>query len=137
MNLIQTHLSEYSDYEDRTLEGELLHQGQRRAQYLADLLILSGYRGHSNRYRMVIRIDRPDWLTHMAQKHSPWDPDGQGLHWAIGLGVQMAADHYRACHSPDKIHAIPDAVYRLVKRAPRPGLHGDCQLRSSQPGMVL
>lgn len=113
MNLIAEQISDYSEWQD--LENPVAPQA--RARYLADLLILSGYRGMSNKYRIVGRLDRPDWMTHMAQKHAPWDPEGQGLSWVIGLGLVSAADHYQACYSQDRINGIPDTIYHMVKRA--------------------
>lgn len=79
----------------------------------AHRLALSGYRCTSNTYRMVSRIDRPDWIEWMASQHAPWSRV-QGLAWVHGLGIG-AGDHYRRCYSKDTL-TVSDEVYRLIKR---------------------
>lgn len=88
----------------------------------AQRLIASGYCPVSNKFRMLSRLDRPDWLEHMAFKQTggfPGDPaknQEDGLRWARGLGPG-AADFYRRVHSKDVLDYVPDAVFRKVKQA--------------------
>lgn len=65
-------------------------------------LVDQGYRCTSRRHCIVARVDRPDWREYMARKHSPWDPEGEGMAWVNALGAS-AADHYRRCYTKDKI----------------------------------
>lgn len=69
----------------------------------ANTLIQLGYRVTSNKHRMVARIDRDDWMEHMAKEHSPWDWEGEGMKWINGMGLRSAADHYRRVYSKDKL----------------------------------
>ena len=86
-------------------------------------LIDSGYRAVSNRYRMVSRIDRPDWLAHMAFSHTEGFPGSdlenlrQGFNWVAGLGEEACADHYRRCYSRDKLSDLNQRVFDLIRRA--------------------
>lgn len=88
----------------------------------ATRLIESGYRAVSNKHRGVSRLDRPDWLEHMAYRHvegfrgDPAANLADGMRWATGLGAG-AADHYRRCHSGDMIYHLPDDVYDRVRKA--------------------
>jgi hypothetical protein len=83
-------------------------------------LIASGYCPTSNRYRMLSRLDRPDWLQHMAYLHTKGFPGSdaknlaEGMRWATGLGGG-AADFYRRVHSRDTIE-VNEAVFREVKK---------------------
>lgn len=92
----------------------------------ASRLIESGYRAVSNKHRGVARLDRPDWLDHMARHHVDGfrgDPDANlamGMKWATGLGTG-GADHYRRCLSRDTIYDLPDAVFDRIRKA---GLRG-------------
>ena len=78
-------------------------------------LAASGYRSISNKYRMVARLDRPDWKKHMARQHAPWSFE-EGMRWATGLG-DGAADHYRRVYSKDVLSGVSQEVYEVVKRA--------------------
>lgn len=71
---------------------------------LADA-ITAGYAITSRRSRYATRLDRRDWREHMAMKHAPWDPEGDGMDWVNALDSHghCAADHYRRCHSNDTI----------------------------------
>lgn len=82
------------------------------AEQKASQLINWGYRRISNTHQMVSRIDRPDWFMHMATKHAPWDPTGEGVKWAAGLGT-YATDYYRRCLSKDKLD-LPSHVFALI-----------------------
>lgn len=79
---------------------------------LAMALAAMGYRRTSNRHCLVSRVDRPDWREHMAQKHAPWDPEGQGVAWVKCLG-KGAADHYRRCYSNDTMTVGPEVSRRI------------------------
>lgn len=78
------------------------------------VLVRSGYRSTSNKFRHASRIDRPDWKEVMAAGH----PGGMG--WVAGLGVG-AADQYRRCYTKDTLEGLPDEVFQVVRRA---GSHG-------------
>lgn len=88
----------------------------------ATRLIESGYRTISNKHRGVARLDRPDWLEHMARHHVdgfPGDPArnlAEGMRWAKGLG-KGAADHYRTCLANDKLYYLPAEVYERIRKA--------------------
>ena len=78
-------------------------------QYLRD-----GYRCISNKYRIIARIDRDDWLQVMATKmHCSvadyYNMDGSGVadHWK---------DHYVRVHSTDQISDVPYEVYMRIKK---------------------
>jgi hypothetical protein len=79
----------------------------------ANLLIASGYRATSNKYRMVSRIDREDWIDYMAGQHAPWDPKGEGLRWASRRNM---GDQYRRVYSRDKIELTCPQTFQLVRR---------------------
>lgn len=60
-------------------------------------LIARGYRRTSNRYGLVSRIDRPDWIDHMRAGGMRVDR----------LDLASLADHYRRCYSDDTIEMHP------------------------------
>lgn len=78
-------------------------------------LAASGYRAISNKYRVVARLDRPDWREQMAAQHAPWSFD-EGMRWANGLG-DGAANHYRHCYSKDKLENVSADAYKVVQHA--------------------
>jgi hypothetical protein len=78
-------------------------------------LAASGYRAVSNKYRMIARLDRPDWLEHMARQYTPWSFE-EGMRWATGLG-EGAADHYRRVYSKDVLENISIEDYNTVRRS--------------------
>ena len=65
-------------------------------------LAQQGYRYISRRHKIAARVDRPDWKENMAERHCPWDPQGEGMRWVAGLGGD-AADYYRRVFSNDRI----------------------------------
>jgi hypothetical protein len=91
------------------------------AQREASKLINWGYRKTSNNHRLIARIDRPDWYRHMAQQHSPWDPNGQGIDWVFKMGSASAGDHYRRCYSRD-FKTVSHMVLALIPSSD----HDDC-----------
>lgn len=74
-------------------------------------LIASGYRRVSNRYRLVARIDRPDWIDILARDllRSPAEFYVPGAKEPAG----MWADHYRRCFSRDTLTLDPDVFYQI------------------------
>ena len=80
----------------------------------------SGYRCISRQYRIVARIDRPDWIHYMAQQHCSWDIN-QGLQWVLSLGLESAGDFYRSVHSKDKLEGIDWEIYKLIRNKPHAG----------------
>ena len=77
----------------------------------AQQLINAGYRRTSNSYRMVSRVDRPDWKEHMAKQHSPWSFE-DGMKWVNGLG-SSASDHYRRVYSKDTLMVSPTVFSKI------------------------
>jgi len=84
----------------------------------AQKLIASGYRATSNRYKMVARLDRPDWREHMAIRHSPWSLE-EGMKWVNCLG-HSATEHYLRVYSRDRLEGLPRNVFDAIKKAPMP-----------------
>lgn len=66
----------------------------------------AGYCITSRKFRLANRLDRKDWRELMARRHSPWDPEGDGMAWVKCLG-DYAADHYRRGYSKDEI-VVPE-----------------------------
>ena len=79
----------------------------------ANELIKKGYRRVSNKYRVISRIDRDDWIEYMANQHSPWDIE-EGYNWISALGMASASDHYRRVYSKDVIEGVPVNVFRKI-----------------------
>jgi hypothetical protein len=79
-----------------------------------DELKRKGYCVTSNKYGIVSRLDRADWKEHLAQKHAPWDPAGQGMRWIEGIGDRGAADFYRRCNSADSIQNVPHDICKYL-----------------------
>lgn len=76
-----------------------------------------GYVGVSNKYRIIVRIDRPDWLVVLAtnMRRSVADffvlgtnkPGRDTGHWGV---------YYASSYSKDKIEGIDEKVYRRLKQ---------------------
>lgn len=92
---------------------EFMEAKIQRAKELAAM----GYVGVSNKYRIIVRIDRPDWAEVMAKKYNravadffvmnengPTDSTG---HWG---------EHYASTFSKDHIEGIDPYVYMQLKR---------------------
>lgn len=62
-----------------------------------------GYRRISNKFGMVARIDRPDWLDVMLKAHPNWKSSE----------VSMIADYYRRCVTKDVL-TVPLEVSRFI-----------------------
>ncbi len=77
----------------------------------AQELTAKGYRRISNKHKMVSRIDREDWIRHMAEQHAPWDVEGEGMTWASGAHM---TDHYRRVYSKDVIYLDDRDVFRAI-----------------------
>ena len=75
-------------------------------------LIAAGYRRTSNKYRMVSRIDRPDWLVVLAKElrrspaefYAPGEPDP----------AETWCDYYRRCLSRDTLERVDPDVFKLI-----------------------
>ena len=65
---------------------------------IAAIMTARGYRRVSNRYRIIARVDRPDWIPLATNMH----------------GYFMGTDHYRRCLSQDCIEGVPDRIYKLI-----------------------
>jgi hypothetical protein len=70
----------------------------------ADELIARGYARISNRYRMVARLDRPDWLEYIADQLNRTVKDLQKCNWV--------EDQYRRVYSKDKLELPSLAIYK-------------------------
>lgn len=81
-------------------------------QTYVDGLIAQGYRRTSNRYGMVSRIDRPDWIevlaAHLrrspAELYVPGEPDTPSASWM---------DYYRRVLSEDTLEIDPNEARRI------------------------
>jgi L-fucose isomerase-like protein len=87
----------------------------------ARLLASQGYRRVSWKYRIVSRLDRPDWAEHMAaemrrpvadfcangydNKHRPVYGHTPAANWE---------DHYRRVYSKDILEGVPQDVFRHI-----------------------
>jgi hypothetical protein len=98
----------------RPPEGQTMtFEEEVSAAVQAARLTSAGYRRVSNKHRIVSRIDREDWLEHLARKmrQAPADfilKDGTGR-------VSPAwCDHYRRIYSKDTITVSSEAVFRLI-----------------------
>lgn len=83
----------------------------------AKVLAERGYVGLSNKYRNVARIDRADWLQHMAARYrrAPADfftMNSEGMTDSTGSW----GAHYASVFSEDKIEGIAEEVYRRLKK---------------------
>lgn len=80
------------------------------AEEVAARLRAQGYCRTSRRHRMVSRLDRPDWLQHMARQMGRavadfYRPNGEfSCQWE---------DHYRRCFSQDT-RTVSDEVFKLM-----------------------
>lgn len=83
-------------------------------QQEANRLMALGYRRTSTRHRIISRIDRVAWKVYMAKKHSPWSLKA-GLRWVVMLGIDSGPDHYRRCHSEDRIENVHPDLFKLIK----------------------
>lgn len=76
-------------------------------------LTQKGYRKVSNKYQMVARIDREDWLDILAKKLNCCRADFYKLD---GTGISDTwKDHYVRVHSQDRLTVGPE-IYKLMKR---------------------
>ncbi len=71
-----------------------------------------GYRRTSNKYKIVSRIDRDDWLDVLAKSMNCTRADFYKLD---GSGVaDNWKDHYIRCYSKDKL-TVSELVYRQMQ----------------------
>lgn len=84
----------------------------------AQELFEKGYVGLSNKYRIVARIDRPDWVEKLARELNRSVADfyfyrngrrieGYTGHWG---------EHYCAVYSRDTIEGVDPETYQELKR---------------------
>lgn len=88
-----------------------LLRGRKRPETLAKILHAFGYAGVSNKYGVVARIDRPDWVESLVSA-KPW-------HLAPVLTRNQAyslADSYLRSLSKDKLEGIGGEVYKELRR---------------------
>lgn len=78
----------------------------------AKKLIAQGYRRTSNRYRMVSRIDHPDWITILA-KHLHRSPAELYVPGEDHVSATWC-DHYRRVLSKDTLEGLPEEVFKLI-----------------------
>lgn len=77
----------------------------------AEELIARGYRRTSNRYRMVSRIDAPDWQRVMAHERSKSNPEA-ALRFIEKS--EHAADMFRTTYSKDSIENVPRDIFKKI-----------------------
>jgi hypothetical protein len=85
-------------------------------QLLAKEYTSYGYAITSREFGRASRLDRPDWVDHMAKLHAPWDPDCEGMRWVFKLGYREAADFYRRVHSHDHIE-VSETIRKLMVKS--------------------
>lgn len=83
----------------------------------AQELAKRGYVGFSNKYRVVCRIDRSDWLRYMAGQLRRavadfYVMDGKVLTDSTGRW----GAHYASVYSKDRIEGVPQSVYTRLKK---------------------
>lgn len=81
--------------------------------YNSKELTAQGYRRISNRFRIISRIDHPDWKEYMAREHAPWDIE-EGMQWVLNFRPGEAEDWYRRCLSKDILKNIPEEIYQEI-----------------------
>lgn len=74
----------------------------------ANDLIAKGYCRTSNKHRIVVRIDHPDWLAITAKRL------GRSKKKLMEEGIGSAADWYRRCISEDAIISVPAAIFKRI-----------------------
>lgn len=86
---------------------------QLNAWLEAATLTKQGYRKVSNRYKLVARIDRDDWMDILARQLNCCRADFYKLD---GTGIANNwKDHYIRVYSEDKLTVTPE-VYKYMKR---------------------
>jgi len=84
----------------------------------AQQLFDRGYTGVSNKYRMIVRIDRPDWIEVLARKYrkAPADfyvRDDTGF---VTESTGRWGEHYATMFSLDKVEDVHPDTYNELKR---------------------
>ena len=80
-----------------------------RAQELSD----QGYCRVSNKYRIVARIDREDWIQWIIDKDN-MNITVADFYTKDGDLSYSWADYYRRVYSRDKIENVPSAIFKLL-----------------------
>lgn len=98
-------------------------------------LIALGYRRISNGFKLLARIDNPDWVYELAStlRCSP-----AALFLADGSGDPdpQWCDHYRRCYSKDRI-AVSEKVYRLIPGSGHDGTGFVPKTQRKEPAMAV
>lgn len=81
-------------------------------QEIARRLGAMGYRRTSNKYGMVSRIDRADWLQHLAETMLNRVVADFCLH-STGMPSGSWCDYYRRCVSKDTLE-LPQTISRKI-----------------------
>lgn len=74
-------------------------------------LTARGYRRVSNQHRIISRIDRPDWLEHLAEEYNR--PPEDFLQPGKTHGCATWADFYRRVLSKDFI-TVDEATFKKI-----------------------
>ena len=78
----------------------------------AENLLAQGYRGISNKHKIVARIDRDDWIDHMART---MNTSSASFMLPTGRFDERWSEHYLRCHSNDKL-TVSEEVYKEMKQ---------------------
>lgn len=81
-------------------------------------LFSRGYVGLSSKHRIVARIDRANWLEHMAGRYFRSVADFYVRKGPLNTPTESTGGwgkHYCAVFSEDKVEGIPEAVYKELK----------------------
>ena len=87
------------------------------AQKQAKELMAKGYRRTSNKYRMITRIDREDWMHFLAEKM----PGSCVADFMVKSGPDAGKpsplweDHYRRVYSKDSIENVAPGVFKWIE----------------------
>ncbi len=98
-------------------------------------LIALGYRRISNGFKLLARIDNPDWVHELA---STLHCSPAALFLADGSGDPdpQWCDHYRRCYSKDRI-AVSEEVYRLIPGSGHDGTGFVPKTQQKEPRMAI
>jgi hypothetical protein len=92
-------------------------------------LIEKGYRRVSNKFKMVSRVDRPDWLdvlfnvrairntivlAQLKDYYRGVDFSGTFSEESVMQEAAMCADHYRRCFSKDNIEWLDPEIFKRI-----------------------
>lgn len=83
----------------------------------AEELFKRGYYPISNRYTMVARVDREDWVEHLANQsfRSVADFYIRTVDGRLSTSTGHWGEHYCRCYSKDRIEGVPQDEYKKLK----------------------